>query len=330
MRIMYVPCSDIDTGRRRAIDRIRTEWLPDASDFEIVNAVSDLYRETLFDESPTIIQIIDKDTLNAMLNALDSDADTIGECLAIITTVPGNVKPAKDIQKKIKTLGGIVMTDRTEKINDVLNTMKLSEPVKRELLSYAGDDAESIVSIARDVSRMPERVQAAMTWDEIKSRLTTSPGEIPPWGFGFGRNAEPGLDDCIADNNGNAMMMKMLRVLDGGMNPLAVTSWLKNNFIELLALQTMTADGLTGSETAKTLGLPDPKYSGKGMKDPETGKSGYPTVKKINRAKQLGRKRITEILEAINKAEAEMKGASVKCKLSPRNIMIRMIAEICD
>lgn len=338
-RLALIPCSDINEGRRRAIQLIKEQWNEpdvDSTSLEIINNVNDLFRESLFDDNIMVYQNTDKDSLEIILNELSvrtgaSLDDYIGSGLIIITTVLTTTTVVKELVNQVKKLKGTALSDRTVKIENLLNETSLNPDVLRQLKEYAGTDETIVIPIVNEIKTMPDDIQSRLNWDDVRIRIPTQPGTIPPWSMGFGRNAEPGVDDYIIDNNTAGAISKIQRVLDGGMSPLSITAWLKKSFNEMLTLYAMIYDdGIDRSEAAAMLGLSDPKYSCKGMKDPNTKKSGYPTLKKIETARRIGRPRLIKMLHEINNAEYLLKSGSMKCKLKPMNVMIRMVINICD
>lgn len=333
MRIAYMPCATIDDGRRRAIDYMRDEWDIDAESIELITEPAKLMRNSLFGDVASILQCSDSASLRSLDAMLASDAErdgAIGDGLMIVSTVMGNRKEAKAIIKTVKAYDGIVFDDRVEQVGKLIAKLHVNKSIADEMGVYAGTDVSMVIPVVNELSKLPPNVQAKLTWDEIRIRLDSEPGDVPPWRIGYGRDSEPGLDEYINANDAKGVMMKTLRVIDGGANPLGITSWLKKTYLQVLALHAMDADGFTGSQSAEALGLPDPKYSGKGMKDPKYGKSGYPTKKAMRLAASMDEGRIVRILTAINRAETDLKAGSMHCRLTPRNIMIRMVSDICD
>lgn len=338
-RLALIPCPDINEGRRRAIQLIKEKWDEpdvDSTSLEIVNNANDLFRESLFDNDIIIYQNTDKDELEIVLNELKERKgseldDYIGSGLIIITTILTTTNAVKELASQVKKLKGTALSDRTVKIDNLLNETSLNSDVRKQLKEYAGTDETIVIPIVNEIKNMPERIQNMLTWDDVRIRIPTEPGVVPPWSMGFGRDAEPGVDDYIINNDTAGAISKIQRVLDGGMSPLSITSWMKKSFNEMLALYAMIYDdGTDRSKAAVTLGLSDPKYSGKGMKDPNTKKSGYPTLKRIETARRIGRPQLIRILSEINNAEYLLKSGAMKCKLKPMNVMIRMVINICD
>ena len=333
MRIAYMPCADIDDGRRRAINYMRDEWHVDTESIEIINnEPSKLLRNSLFGGTITIIQCTDTKTLDSLQSMLTSPSknEIISDALMIVSTTLGSKKESKTIMQTVKALGGVVFDDRVEQIGKLLSKLNIKKELSDRISVYAGTDVNMVIPVVNELSKLPASMQALLSWDDIRIRLDSEPGDIPPWRIGYGKNSEPGLDEYINANDAKGAMMKMLRVIDGGSNPLGITSWLKKTYLQVLALHALNADGYTGSQAAEALGLPDPKYSGKGAKDPKYKKSGYPTKKAIQLASSMDEDRIIKILTAINRAETDLKAGAMHCKLTPRNIMIRMVSDICN
>lgn len=333
MRIAYLPCATIDDGRRRAIDFMRDEWGIDAESIELITEPSKLMRNSLFGDVASILQCSDAASLQSLDAMLASDGDKggmIGDGLVIVSTVVGTKKEAKAIMRTVRSCGGVVFDDRVEQVGKLIAKLHVGKALMDEMSAYAGTDVGMVIPVVNELSKLPPAVQERLTWDDIRIRLDSEPGDVPPWRIGYGKDSEPGLDEYINANDAKGAMGKMLRVIDGGSNPLGITSWLKKTYLQTLALHAMIADGFTGSQAAEALGLPDPKYSGNGMKDPKYKKSGYPTKKAIRLASSMSEGRITRILTAINRAETDLKAGAVHCRLTPRNIMIRMVSDICD
>ena len=327
--LSFIPSVDENDGRRRAMDVVKKWGLSNPS---LSSDISDIMKKSLFDDQPLILFISEKNSLESVLHQVKENPALYEDGLLIVSTCNPSSKAMKEFPKVVESLGGLAFSERSEKVKALLSEVFLTREVKDEILSYVGEDSDSLLPIVNDVSKLPRRVQESMTWEDIRIRLPQSPGEVMPWG-GYDketRRATKGVDDYLDLRDARGAMARIQRVLEGGGNAIMITSWLIKSYEEILALKTLMQSGSSPSSAARTLGLPNPSYYGKKGKDPVTGKSGYPTKLRIERAGRLSNEFLSSALNALADADSLLKSGSMRCVMTPKNIMMRMVVEICD
>lgn len=319
-KIVMIPCSDFDEGRQRAISRFGDE------PFTIVDNISDISNQSLFGAEGTILMVDNKDDIHDLSN-IDIDAYS-DDGLIIVTTCQTSLKDMKVLAQKIKRYGGIVLKKK-EDIGSIIDSLHIANDIKSMLHAYTMDDYSQNISIIDEISKMSMDEQKSLSSDDILARLPQRPGSIPPWGMGYGRNRIPGLDDFIYKHDIHGSLEKIQRIIDGGSNPIMTVSWLKGQWRESMEICYLVHDGYTDKQIANMLSLPDPSYRRSGEKDPKTGKSGYPTYKKIRDMSNMSPEYMMTSMKIINDTDKALKGGDRRVVLSPRNLMIRMVTLLC-
>jgi hypothetical protein len=319
--IMLVPCGDIDEGRQRAISHIGNR------PFSVISSCSELGNTSLFGNDITLMVTSDKNEIEGLTH-IDFD-EYKGDGLVIVTTCQTNLRDMKTLSSMVKRVGGIVL-HRKEEAGTIIDSMPLRSEVKSLLHAYTMDEYSQNASIIDELSKLDEQSQRSMSIDDILARLPQKPGSIPPWGNGWGRNKVEGLDELIIRGDTNGALVKAQRIIDGGTPPIMTIAWLKNQWRVSLEMCILSHAGYEDTKIARILSLPNPQYRKSGQKDPETGKSGYPTYIRIRSSRNMDTNAMLSSMKIINDTDKALKGGDRRMMLSPNNLMIRMVTLLCN
>lgn len=291
-----------------------------------LDSPADLTKKSMFgDEGARELYMTTTESIDGLSHVDDGELDDI----IIITDVNGSTRSMRALSARIKKLGGRVLS-RREDVATAIASLHLRRGMDDMLMAYVEDDYLSIIPIIDELSGMDESDVSMMTWDDLRARLPQRPGDVPPWGYKRGSTRVMGIDEYIFTGRTDAARTRLIRTLDGGANPLMITSWLLHQVSDSLIALMLMGTGMDWSEISASLGLPDPKYRGSGAKDPRTGKSGYPTYKRFTTAKRVRIPRMLAMEKSVMRADTALKGGERRITMSPRNIMIRMVIEACD
>lgn len=341
VKLALIPCSDINDGRRRAYDYIEKHgWVESLNDVDVIESFNDLSKTYLISTPVRVFQISSlagldnaKIVLNKLVSALnDNNSILVNSGLVIVSDISNSVSEMKKLSETVKKFGGYVDKNRSEQLDSILSELSLSYDVQQAVKSYVGFSVEGFISAAREIKKLPEQVQESLTWRDVKNRIPMPQGENAPWGVGFGKNAEPGLDELILQHRTREAVNKAMRVLDGSKNNnyFGMVSWLRNQFSTLFTMKELLIDKYSDVAIAEFLELPNPTFKGKGQKDPATKKSGYPTYAKIRLAESLSESRLLSMLSVVNNTLMMLKDGGIKCKLSPKTTIVRMVILLCN
>lgn len=322
--IILVECSDLKEGRRIAYDKCSASGFNSAQ-IEVVDSPNRLWNTGLFDDA--LIRVLTLDYGNSeycskVVDAIEANYAKINSCIIIITNIPVNTTLYKSLSKLAKST--ILAKNMT--VTSQLNLLAIKEPLKQAILGYIGENTALFAPLFKWVKMLDLTAQWNLTWDDIQAHIVTSPTGELPWAV---KRGESGLDDYIYQNKTGSALQKTERLLNGGSTEFSIVSWLIGQVDVLTQIAALCDDGLKPSEIAHALSLPDPEYRQKGAKDPKTGKNGYPTYLKIQRAKTLGFLRLTSMSHILHQTECLLKGNVKQCKLDTMPILTRMVVKLC-
>lgn len=322
--ILLVPCHDMADGRARAVEALR-DIIGAGAGVDITSDISKLENQSLFGSEPLIIATESRNDIGG-LAAADLSVRA-GDGLAIVTNCNGATSEMKALKETVKRAGGVTL-DRDADMSSVIDSLPLRKDLKTFLHEYTSDSHDKANPICLMVSAMDPEEAESMTMDDIMARIPQTPGERLPWGHGYGRNHVKGLDEFLLDRDSGGALDLMDRVLSGGANANMVVSWLRKTWREDMRITAMVASGDDWSSIAHTLGLPDPRYRGKGEKDPATGRSGYPTYSRIRSCSGKPLRMMMNTMDAILHADSALKGGTMEI-MDDSEIMTRMVVKAC-
>lgn len=173
------------------IDRILEDWGTERKDIRVMETFTTSCSADLFGVTPVsmITFLNNLDGLKTMIQqfvTMDKDSfnNSFPEGLIIVTDAKR--VSTKKLETHVKTLGGTMslMTPENESQKVSLrlaNEMKLRKPVKDFLLSYVGDDYETLIPLVRSITKLEPRYQQKITEEDLLIRLPLPKGAIKPW-----------------------------------------------------------------------------------------------------------------------------------------------------
>lgn len=330
IRLVTINYETLSYAEQRASD-IMDGWGIDPASRRHTDDVANRPGRTLFGPPMAcVLTIRDKSMLEAATSAMVAEgAAFAGAGVVMLAAFPENTKAMKAFMAAVRGLGGVAETpkkNRDGEITAIMSTIHLNARSAEFLLSYVGGDYEILLPLAKSITMLPRAEQEALTVDDLIVRLPDHPGEITVWGD-F-RKHEQGLDDLVMAGDRGAALARLRRILAGGTQPLVVLAFLRNRFAAMYQLKTMLAAGVDASTAAVTLGLPDPAYSGKGRKDPKTGKSGYPTLKTIRALGGASASALTNDMREFVRISEIMKGQHPTIRMDAADALIHLVATI--
>lgn len=274
-----------------------------------------------------------KKALQETLDLLEqSPDDTIGNGLVILLQLPETLKLMKTLIATVKKLGGEYMVpkkNRDGEVHDIITQIHLNPSVQEALLEYVGESYDNLLPLVNSLKTMTIPEQRQLTLEDVMIRMPHSPGEIPLFGSGYGRNRVNGITDYIMDGSRALAMSKLERLLASGTPPLLILAAIKSKIIPMYRMRMLLENGATPEQASEALGLPNPKYSGKGEKDPRYNKSGYPTKLAITECRSWSLTHLTEATEAILRTESMLKGQYMRVNLTPENALYALVPIVC-
>lgn len=321
--LILVACSDMSIGQAKAADALHGMLGTDTK-IDSNATISDLSSVSLFGANPMIVSAPYKDDVEELSGF---DYISYPDGLAIVSTRPSNSSEMRALAKTVQDAGGIII-GRRDSMKTSIDALQISPDLKRFIHDYTADSYDKARGIVSSISSMDDADRSRLSMEDIIARMPQTPGERLPWGSGFGKEHVKGLDELLLDRDSGGAMDLMDRVLDGGCAPNMIVAWLSKTWRTSMEIAMMAQAGEDWSSIASTERLPDPKYRRKGEKDPALGKSGYPTYLRIQSCSKLSVPWMMQGMQAIYKADASLKGGMME-RISDRNIMVRMVAEIC-
>lgn len=325
-------------GEQRASDML-DEWGFPFRNRVVTSSIHGRARNGLLGpERATLLSIEGKDdsakkALRETVDMLGSAPDeTIGNGLVIMLQLPESLKVMKELISMVKKLHGEYIVPKKNKqgeVQDIITQVHLNPAVRDALLEYVGQSYDNLLPFVNALKAMPESEQRAMTLEDVMIRMPHKPGEIPLFGSGYGRNRVKGITDYIMDRSKPLALAKLQRLLDSGTSPILILAAIKSKIIPMYRLRLLLDAGTSPSRASEALGLPDPKYSGKGEKDPRYNKSGYPTKVAIQECRSWDMEQLEHAAQTVLRAESMMKGQYQRMTLKPNDILITTISEIC-
>lgn len=322
-------------GMEKALATL-ADWGYDLRHIKQGGRISERAQPGLFDDDmATLIRLsdpnkdINKKRLSDALDAVEEDPDyIIGNGLVIIYSLPENLKETKRAISLIKNLGGVYSSpkkNKTSEISEILSKVSLNPQVREDLIEFVGDSYDTLLPLVKEISNFTVEQQRRLRWEDLYPRIPQKPGQLPLFGRGS-------LEELILARDKAKALDKLDRLLEGGTPEIMIVVVLRKKFSNMYRIKSLLECGLDRSAVAGVLGLPDPRYRGKGQKDPKTGKNGYPTVKAMEECDKWSLKSLENAMLAISRAEAMMKGEDYKIKMSmkPNVALAWMIAKILD
>lgn len=322
--IILVDCSDLKEGRRIAYDKCSASGFNSAQ-IEVVDSPNRLWNTGLFDDA--LIRVLMLDYCNSeycdkVVDTIEANFNKINSCIIIITNIPVTTT----LYKRLSKLAKSTILSKNVTVSSQLELLAIKDPLKQAILGYIGENTALFAPLFKWIKTLDLTAQWNLTWDDIQSHIVTSPTGELPWAV---KRGEYGLDDFIYQRKTGSALQKTERLLNGGSTEFSIVGWLIGQVDVLTQIAALCDDGLKPTEIAHVLGLPDPAYRQKGAKDPKTGKNGYPTYIKIQRAKTLGFLRLTSMSHILHQTECLLKGNIKQCKLDTMPIMTRMVVKLC-
>lgn len=241
------------------------------------------------DAEPSIMLIKDTNKMKETVAVIEKNGnDWLEENYSnglIITTIIARTS-TKKIEKIVKDLGGLVDIPPTAKegtlTERLVDELNLSNEVRSYLLSYIGDDYETLIPIVRGVKEIPKKLQSKITVEDMYYRLPTPPGAVPPWT----------IEEHILKGDVTNTIETFRRVHEH-QHLLVAISLLKGKFQNYYKLKVLQENYVGDDDIAKILGL-----KSKGQL--------YYLKKNVNR---LSIENLENIVKILERNEAKAKGA---------------------
>jgi hypothetical protein len=329
-RLTAVNYDTLPYAKQRASD-ILNDWGYSKHDIIVTDNVNNRAHTSLFgDNLATELWINDKNAMTTCVDMLTDDTDgTIGNGMVIMFSMPETSKQVKALRSLIDKSGGTYEHPRKNadgEISSIMEKANLNPVTRKALLDYVGKDYTILLPIVKGLAEVPLQDQKKLSFDELMMRIPQGPGECSIWGDW--KSKDPGLDGFILNHNRGAALSRLERLLVSGSAPVAIIGFLKSKFGLMFRLKAMLINGNSQEQVAEALGLPNPKYSGKNVKDPKTGKSGYPTKQSIQNANKYSVVTLARIMEDIEITEAIIKGQHPTIKLDPHDALYSLVAKL--
>lgn len=173
-------------------DRLFSKWDIKSEDVKKINRFIEGGGITLFGgETVSLLELEDADGVKQLLEDIErciltkTFNDKVSKGMIITSNVART--STKKLEPLITKLGGRVLitaTDRGEKLTiseKLLKEINLNTATRSFLLSYVGDDYESVIPLVKTISDLSPKQQHQISEEDIFVRLPQAPGSVPPW-----------------------------------------------------------------------------------------------------------------------------------------------------
>lgn len=275
--------------------RLLSEWGVKLENTKIVNSLSQVGTQTIFEESLTSIIFVEQlEQLKKLLKEIEQSVknntfnDKVENGLIIMTTVPR--VSTKKLEKIIIDFDGEVIYAKENSkdknvVDKILSDLFISRSVKDFIKDYISDDYDNVISLVRSLSNLSDKQQGRVTVEDIYVRMPKAPGSIPPWE----------IEKSLFNKNVNEMV-KTFRRINYHSHYLVTLSIVKNKVYQAYKISSllMCYPGLSDKEISSSLNMTN----------------NYPLKLAIGNAKKWGYLKTQRILEIILDVENKVKGGS--------------------
>lgn len=227
------------------------------TDKKYISSLQDAGMESLFGDVPvSIVQLNDASNVKSFVDQWekmkdDDREEIISYGLVVASTVNRNsTRKLESIAKKWGTLhlSRENSKDKVSPAEKMLAETKLSSDVKKYILQRVGDDYAQAVSVLKDISSIPPKLQPKVSVEDIALRMPLPPGSIPPWEI-----EKPLMDGDVTE------AITTWRRISQNSHPLVVTSLMKKKISLLLRISTVLKieGNISKSNMAEKLGEND-------------------------------------------------------------------------
>lgn len=270
---------------------ILEQWGKPLEETEVFDNFSAIGETTIFGDAPTaIVYLSDVDKTKKMVSFLqDYEKDTLHDGLIICCSVARN--STKKLEAEISRLHGTIHTakenskDKTNIAEKMLDSLSISRDIKQFLISYAGDDYDTLIPLIKTISKTSDRQQSRMTLEDMLIRIPHSPGSIPPWE----------IEKPLWNMNSNDTIETYRRIIHHA-HYLVVVSILKNKIVSMWKI-------------ASLLDI-EPRLSIQDVSNKLHTPNNYPLKISYDKAKKIGYEKLQNIVEIIALLESQLKGGS--------------------
>lgn len=173
------------------IDKTLEEWGTSRKNLKTIDTIKTTSGMDLFGDTPvSIITFYNNlDGLKKMIETITKMSkqeleESFPEGLIISTDAQRN--STKKLEKFVEEIGGTLSLMTPDKDSDKMslrfvNELNLTKPVKELLLSYVGDDYETLIPLVKTLSKIPKNKHKNITEEDILVRLPQAKGKIKPW-----------------------------------------------------------------------------------------------------------------------------------------------------
>lgn len=276
-------------------DFLLKKWGKNDVEYREVSSLSEVGESTIFGDAPLSLMSLDETTqvktLLANVQKIPTDIlkKKFDSGFIILSSLARN--STKKLEQFITDVGGEVIAakgnsrDKSNISSKLLSSLSLPKNVKNFMEEYSGDDYDTLISLIRSVSEIPEKQQSRLTIDDIIIRMPQAPGSIPPWE----------IEKPLMSGDLNETINLYRRIINHS-HYLVVLSILKNKI--LLAYRISALFEIYGKmDTAKVSAYLNVA-------------NNYPLKLAVGTVKDLGPDALEKLLIVLLETEAQVKGGS--------------------
>lgn len=279
------------------LDYIVSEYAETWAKGQMISRVTDLKRfggRTLFGDEPFAILTLENSAAvkEAAKYFGDNDAETLAKRFPTGILVLSSVSQTytRTLKKVFTDLGANLhmkaSKDRKSLPSELVDQTNLSREVKDFLLDFAAAEPEHVLPIVRQVKKLPEKQQAALSLASIEVRMPQSPEHAPTWD----------IDDPMWAGNAAKAISTAHRIVGEDKKRVALVLWqLRKATRAVLVLSGIGSNhGLEKKELADLAGL----------------LPNYGLVVAQRQAKKTGVANASKIIEVVSKYDRMIRGGS--------------------
>jgi hypothetical protein len=171
------------------IERTLESWKIDRAETRKATSITDVGGASLFGGAPCSILKLEnaEEVKKVVLDIEKVTAESLKlkfeSGLIVATTVART--STKKLETHFKSLGAKVIIPPGKSEDPLaiklLSDLALRKEIRELLVSYVGDDYDSLIPIVESISKLPRKTHSLINEEDIFARFPQPPGAIPPW-----------------------------------------------------------------------------------------------------------------------------------------------------